>query len=502
MTERLNLADDLRKTAGSHPEKPALLHRDERVSYADLHRGADSISGGLHKIGVRTGDRVAFAVPNNPAFVSIYYGCLRAGAVAVPLDPRLVAAELRAPLAGVSPRAIIADESAAGEVMAAGPHSAPVFVIGKHPTARPFEEILVEGAAPEVATGPTDLALIAHTSGATGRPKPVMLSHGNLSASLDQLGQVPESRVEEGDVVLGVLPLSNIYALNVVLGLSIQMGATVLLEERFNPNRTLRTMVDNRASVIAGVPPMFQAWLALPNPGGFDLSAVRFAVSGGSGLWPELISEFRSRFRVEIWEGYGLTETSSAVATTRMAEQRPGSIGKALPGQEVRIVDDSGADVMPGDPGEIWVRGPNVFSGYWNDEAASAAAFSGDWFMTRDVAYKDEEGYLWLVDPEADVIEVSGFKVYPKEVEEALVAHPAVAEAAAVGEPDPKQGQRVRAFVVLREGSQASEGDLIVHCTKRIARFKVPSEIEFVPELPKLESGLVVKRILRRKAAR
>jgi long-chain acyl-CoA synthetase len=240
--------------------------------------------------------------------------------------------------------------------------------------------------------------------------------------------------------------------------------------------------------------------MELHDPTRFDLSTVRFAVSGGSGLEPSVIDRFRQRFGVEIWEGYGLTEASSAVSTTRVADQRPGSIGKVLPGQELRIVDDSGADVLRGDPGEIWLRGPGVFKSYWNDEAATSAAFSGDWFMTGDVAYQDEGGYLWLVDPESDVIEISGFKVYPKEVEEALVEHPAVVEAAAVGERDPKQGHRVKAFVVLEENALVSEGELIVHCTKRLARFKVPAEIQFTSELPRLESGVVVKRILRRRS--
>lgn len=501
MSSGPNLAEDLSKTSSSNPDKIALLHEEGSLSYAELNRRASSIAAGLAKIGVRVGDRVAIAVPNDPWFVALYYGTLRAGAIAVPFDPRLKASELRRPLATVSSRAIIAGETVANEVMAAGPHSAPVFVIGKHPTARPFEELLVDAEAHHaVAAGSDDVALIAHTSGTTGRPKAVSLSHANLSASLDQLAEVPASRVEPADVVIGVLPLSHVYGLNVVLGLSIRQGATVLLEERFHPEKTLRSVMSNGVTVLPAVPPMFRAWLELTDPGRFDLSAVRFAVSGGSGLDPQVFDEFRRRFGVEIWEGYGLTEASSAVTTTRMAEQRPGSIGKLLPGQELRIVDESGADVLLGDPGEIWLSGPNLFKSYWNDEHATADSFSGKWFMTGDVAYKDEDGYLWLVDAESDVIHISGFKVYPKEVEEVLTEHPAVEEAAAVGEPDPKQGQRVKAFVVTKEGASVGEGDLIVHCTTLLARFKVPAGIEFVSELPKLESGLVVKRILRRRS--
>lgn len=500
MNQRLNLADDLRKTAAKHPDRAALLLGDQKVSYRQADGEADRIAAGLYKIGVRKGDRVALAIPNRPPFVSVYYGILRAGAVAVPLHARLRASDLRPPVVAVSPRAIIADESVAGEVMAAGPHSAPVFVIGRHPTARPLEDILLEAPPPEVFTVPSDPAVIAHTSGTTDRPRPVTLTHGNLAASLYQLDQVPGSNVQEGDVVLGALPLSHLYGLNVVLGLSIRQGATVFLVERFDPVGTLHAVTVHGVTVIAGAPPMFRALLEVPNPNRFDLSRVRFAVSGGSGLGPELFAQFKEKFGVEIWEGYGLTEASSAVTTTRMADQRPGSIGKVLPGQELRVVDEHGNDVLLGDPGEIWIRGPNVFEGYWGDEAATADVFSGEWLRTGDVAYQDEDGYLWLVDPESEVIEVSGFKVYPKEVEEALEAHPAVAEAAVVGGPDPKQGQKVKAFVVMKGGELVpSTGDLIVHCTKNLARFKVPSEIEVVKELPKLESGLIVKRMLRRR---
>lgn len=497
MTERLNLSDDLRAAARDHPEKIALIHGEERVTYSDLERRAGRIAAGLYKIGIRTGDRVAIAIANTPWFVAVHYGCLKAGAVSVPLHPRMRASDLRKPLVTVSPRAIVAGESVAGEVMAAGPHSAPVFVIGKHPTARPFDEIYPDSPPPDAATGAGDPAVIAHTSGSTGPPKPATLTHGNLAASLDQLERIPAATVEVGDVVYGVIPLSNVYGLNVVLGLGIRKAATILLDERFDPARSLRSVAVNEVTVLPAAPPIFEAWLD-SQVSKAQLSRVRFAVSGGSGLSPRTIERFRDKFGIEIWEGYGLTEASSAVATTRMAEQRPGSIGKVLADQQLRLVGEGGVDVLLGDPGEIWVRGPNVFKGYWGNEVATKAAFAGDWLRTGDIAYQDEDGYLWLVDPETEVIEISGFKIYPKEVEEALMEHPAVAEAAVVGEADTTQGQRVKAFVVLVAGSNAGEKDLIVHCTKLLARFKVPSRVEFLEALPRLESGQIVRRLLKR----
>jgi long-chain acyl-CoA synthetase len=492
-----NLAADLRASARTSPEKPALIFKGSRISYADADSQADRVAAGLFKLGIRKGDRVAFVVGNRPTFVALYYGILRAGAIAVPINTSLRAAELRPYLNQVAPRAIVADEAVASEVMTAGPHACPVFVVGKHPTARPFEEILTDAAPHEAETGPDDVAVLAYTSGTSGAPKGAALTHGNLSANVDQLLQVRQTRVEPGDVVLGVLPMFHIYSLNVVLGMSVRQGATVALEERFDPAATLASVAGNGVTVIVGAPPMYLAWLALPDPARYDLSKVRFAVSGASALPAHVIEDFRKAFGVEIWEGYGLTETSPAVATTGLGEQRAGSIGKVLPGQEVRIVDASGQDVAPGDPGEIWVRGPNVFKGYWGEDAATEAAFSGEWFRTGDVAYRDEDGYLWLVDRQKELIIVSGFNVYPKEVEEALETHPAVADVAVVGEPDPRQGERVKAYVVLKPATSASEEELIVHCTRLLARFKVPTEIAFAKQLPHLATGKVLKRMLR-----
>lgn len=495
MTERLNLADDLRFSGLRHPDKAALIFERRLLDYGELDSLADRVALGLHRLGIIKGDRVAAAVGNHPEFAALYYGTLRAGAVSVPLRTSLRAADLRAALTATSPRAIVADEAVANEVMSAGPHAAPVFVIGEHPTARPFGEILVEGSPPDVETTAADLAVVAFTSGTGGSPKGAMLTHGNLAANLEQMMQLPQARTEPDDVVLGVLPLYHVYGLNVVLGLSVRQGATVALEERFDPAGTMESAAANGVTILVGTPHMYRAWLAM-GARRHDLSKVRFAVSGASALPAQLIADFRGAFGVEIWEGYGLTEASPTVATTRMGEQRPGSIGKVLPGQEIRLVDPLGDEVALGDPGEIWLRGPNVFRAYWEEDEATRAAFAGEWFRTGDVAYRDEEGYLWFAGRTQEVITVSGFHVYPREVEEAIASHPAVAEVAVVGEVDPRQGQRVKAFVVLRAGRSAGEEDIVVHCARRLARFKVPAGVDFVKELPVSDSGRVLKRLL------
>lgn len=491
------IAQHLRASAHTSPDHPALVWSGGGLSYAELDHEVDRLAAGLAKLGIRKGDRVVFAVGNTPAFAVIHFGILRVGAVSVPLNPGLKASELRPFIAAVTPRAIIAEESAVNDVMSAGPHAAPVFVIGKHSTARPYEQLLAEPPVEEPEIEAEDLAVLACTSGTSGTPKVTRLTYGNLTSNLEQMLEIPQARTEKGDVVLGVLPLFHIFGMNVVLGLSFLQSATVAIERRFDPAGTARRIDEAGVTAVVGAPPMYISWVASPDVDATAFSKVRFAISGASPLPPEVIPAFKERFGVEVWEGYGLTETSPTLTSTRMADQRPGSVGKPVPGVELKVVDETGDDVQPGDPGEVWVRGPNVFSGYWNDEAASADAFAGDWFRTGDVGYLDTDGYLWLVDRKKELIIVSGFNVYPREVENALRTHPAVLDTAVVGEPHPRQGESIKAFVVLRPGHNAGEEDLIVHCTRSLARFKVPSEVVFVDSLPRLVSGKVLKRMLR-----
>lgn len=492
----MNLADDLRRAAERSGDQEALVAGGDRITYAHLAREVDLVAAGLAKLGVRKGDRVAFAVGNRPPFTYIHYGALRAGAVSVPMSVRLRAQNLRELLPRIGPRVIVADEAAVNEVMAAGPHSAPVFVIGKHPTARPWREILFDAPARDIEVLPGDPAVIAHTSATTGLPKAVVLSHGNISANLDQILSIPDFAIRPEDVIYAALPLHQMYALNAVLALAIRCRASVVLEEGFDPRRSLQTIADRGVTVVPGIPPMFAAWLALPPADDRHLSKVRLFVCGGSKLAPSIGEGFRRRFGIQIWEGYGLTEATAVVTTTRASERRSGSVGKPLPGQEVRIVDGEGEDVLVGDPGEILVRGPNVSVGYWGDTKADTSAFDREWLHTGDIGYQDEDGFLWLLDRDEEVIEVSGFKVYPEEVERVLRAHEAVTDAAVVGEPDPKQGMRVKAFVVLREDREVNEDQLVVYAARRLARFKVPSTVVLVEGLPRLESGEIDKRRL------
>jgi long-chain acyl-CoA synthetase len=299
-------------------------------------------------------------------------------------------------------------------------------------------------------------------------------------------------------VVLLTLPLFHIYALNVVLGITIRQGATGVLVERFDPVATLELVQRHRVSVLFGAPPMFAAWLQAAQQGEFDLSSVRLAVSGAAPLPGQILEAFRDRFGVTIWEGYGLTESAPAVTTNALGDvAKPDSIGLVLPGVDVRLVDEHGEEVEDGDPGEIVVRGPNVFQGYWHRDEETAGAFRDGWLRTGDVAYRDEDGYLFIVDRTKDLIIVSGFNVFPKEVEDAIAAHPKVAEVVVIGVPDGRTGEAVKALIVARPGEMLTEDEILDHCRGTLARFKWPRTIELVDSLPKHVTGKVLRRQLR-----
>ena len=337
------------------------------------------------------------------------------------------------------------------------------------------------------------------TSGTAGAPKAAMLTHGNLLANLSQLQQHPDRVLGPRDVSLGVLPLFHIFGLNVVLGVTLLTGGCVVLVERFDPVSALETIADRRVTMIAGVPPMFTSWLALPDVPPEAFATVRLAVSGAAALTASVADAFRARFGVAVHEGYGLTEASPAVTSSVVSGPvKSGSIGVPLPGIELRLVDDDGEDAINGDSGEIWVRGANVFPGYWQDPVATALALTPEgWLRTGDLAVADDDGYLFIVDRAKDVIIVSGFNVFPAEVEDALLSCPGVEEVAVVGVPHPYTGETVKAFVVVGPGHFLEEDELIEWCSTRLARYKCPTKIMFVDELGHNAAGKVVRHRLR-----
>jgi long-chain acyl-CoA synthetase len=481
-----------------------LVADDRSLTYGQLEDRVRRVAGALAGIGVAKGDRVAVLLGTVPEFVEVLYGAWRLGAVVAPLNVMLTPDELGYVLADSEASLVVTDREFLPSVLAVRDRLADLHHVvvarGRSPRrTESYEKLLARAPdPPPVRVDGDDLALLAYTAGTTANPKGAMLTQGNLLANLDQMSQVPALHEAESDVVLLALPLFHIYALNVVLGITLREGATAVLVERFDPVRTLELVERHRVTVLFGAPPMFAAWLQAAEHREFDLSSVRLAVSGAAALPAEVLAAFRDRFGITIWEGYGLTETAPALTTTALGpEGRPGSIGLVLPGVEVRLVDDHGRDVDEGDPGEIVVRGPNVFSGYWRKPEETESAFRDGWFRTGDVAFRDDDGYLHIVDRTKDLVIVSGFNVYPREVEEAIASHPAVAECTVIGVPDERTGEAVKAFVVPAAGESLTEEDALAHCTERLARFKWPREVEIVRELPKHVTGKVLRRRLR-----
>lgn len=512
----MNASDLVRMTAERAPSKTALLFQDRAVTYGDLERDIAAAASGMVSLGVGRGDRVAVLVHNVPEFVAAYYAILRAGAVMIPLNTMLTSEEIAFILSDSKAKMIVVAEPFVAAIEALRgtlPALDHVVVAGSRAIegAMMWSELLTRGSEagggaapdksdlPDVPTDLGDLAVLAYTSGTTGRPKGAMLSHGNLLANLDQMGGVPLLAEAEDDVVLLVLPLFHIYALNVILGLTMKVGATAVLLERFDAVGSLEAVERHGITVLFGAPPMFIAWLNTPGVERYDLSTVRVACSGAAPLPGQVLEDFARKTGVTIWESYGLTETSPGVTSNAMGDRaKPGSIGKPLPGVQVRIVDEDGDDVEEGDPGEIAVRGPNVFSGYYNHPEETKQAFTGDgWLRTGDIGYADDDGYIFLVDRKKDLVIVSGFNVYPREVEDVLYRHPKVSEVAAIGVPHPYTGESVKALVVLKPGESATEEELLEFCRRSLARFKCPSVIDFVAELPHLATGKIAKRALR-----
>ncbi len=489
----------------NHPaESPALISRGSVTTYGDLRRQVAELRGGLARLGVEPGDRVALALANNWFFVVGYLSALGVGAVVVPLNPSSPAAEMQAELEAVGPKVLIAGSAAANAV-----NGLDVAALGiAHlfapdgsgiERAEDFETLLGGEPAPIVDRMPDDVAVLIFTAGTGGAPKAAMLTHNNLLSNIEQAQSQEGAEVLPSDVALGVLPMFHIFGLNVVLGIALHAGASVVLVERFDPVSAVETIRERKVTVVAGAPTMFAALMSLPRATARDLATVRLALTGAAPLPPEVAAGFADHFNIPLRQGYGLTEASPVVTTSVLdGEPRPYSIGRVVPGVEVRLVDEEGEDALEGDAGEIWVRGPNVFAGYWNDEAATAAAKTEDgWLRTGDVAVTDDDGYLYLIDRAKDLIIVSGFNVYPAEVEDAIIAHPGVTDVAVVGVQHPHTGEAVKAFVVVEPGVHLEEDQLIDFVGTRLARYKCPTKITFVEELPHGLAGKLLRRALR-----
>ncbi|HEX9057497.1 MAG TPA: long-chain fatty acid--CoA ligase [Ktedonobacterales bacterium] len=504
----MDLGQMLTRTAGQAPDKPAIIFRDQLTSFGELNRRANQVANALIGLGIQPGDRVALFIHNLPIFIEAYYGILKAGATVIPLNVLYKAGEIEYIFNDSGAKAILtfgpfvkealiaqAGAPALRHVIVAAPEDVPGTLAWRTTCGEAPEH------EPQVPVGENDIAVICYTSGTTGRPKGAMLAHRNLLANCEQCNMIPTVKTLPEDVVWIALPLFHIYAMNVGMNLAFMNGATVALVERFEPASSLEIIQKHRCTILYGAPPMFVAWANMPNIRDYDLSSVRYVASGAAALPVKVLETFQTVSGVPISEGYGLTEASPVVTTNAAgAVTKPGSVGPAIPGMEVKIVDEVGVEVERGQMGELICRGPNVMVGYWNKPEASAETLRDGWLHTGDLATEDSDGYFYIADRLKDMIVVSGFNVYPREVEEILFKHPAVAEASVVQYPDPYQGESVMAFVVLKPDQTVTEQELIEYCRSQIAVFKCPRKIVFRESLPKNNTGKVLRRELRDEA--
>lgn len=488
-----------------HPDDAvAVTSRGKPTTYGELRRQAGGLRGGLLSLGLEPGDRVGIVAANNWYFVVSYLAVLGAGCVAVPINPTSPVPEVQQELAAIGARVVIAGPKAkatmAGLDRGALPALETVIVSqgDEMPGALLLDDLVASEPAPMVEREADDLAVLIFTSGTAGSPKAAMLTHGNLLSNLEQCQAHPGRQQGADDVVFCVLPLFHIFGLNVVLGLSLVAGATVLLIERFDPQSALESVVTHGVTVISGAPTMWSAWASLPGAPADAFATVRLAASGAAKLDPATRRAIKEHFGLDLTEGYGLTEASPVVTSGTGLAAPEGSIGVPLPGLHVRLVDADGQDSLVGDAGELWVKGPNVFAGYWNDPEATRGALTADgWLRTGDIAVVDDDGFLFIVDRVKDLIIVSGFNVFPAEVEEVIAAHPAVAQVVVIGVPHPHSGEAVKAYVVVEPGVSVEEDDIILHCEARLARYKCPQKVMFVDEIPQNTTGKVLRKELR-----
>jgi long-chain acyl-CoA synthetase len=481
-------------------DSTALIFGGKVTTYGELRDQVARFRGGLASVGVGDGDRVALLLGNSPQFVIAYLATLGLGAVAVPLNPTSPAPELESELVTVGAEVVIVDKVSAANW--AGVDRAVVTVatvVSTEATDDPgtvsFDDLATEGPLPPVDVDGSHLAVLMFTSGTAGAPRAAMLTHGNLMANLDQ-SLSADGHIDAHDVIYGVLPLFHIFGLNVVIGLGLRVGATLLLVQRFDPSTAVQSIQDRGVTVIPGAPALWAASAHVDELSPDAFATVRLALSGASRLSVTVAEAMRDRFGVEIREGYGLTEASPIVTTSTGSPVRFGSVGRKLSGVEIRLVNADG-DALVGDVGEIWVKGANIFPGYYEDPEATAAVFTDDgWLRTGDMATTDDDGYLYLVDRSKDLIIVSGFNVYPAEVEEMLLLHPLVLEAAVVGVPHPHTGEAVKAYVVTPPDADVDEDALIEHSLDHLARYKCPTKIIFVDALPRNATGKLVRRSL------
>lgn len=522
----------LNEAAKGHPDRDAIIFYGARLSYRSLNEAADRFAAALSARGLAKGDRVSIFLPNCPQMVISYYGTLRAGGVAVSTSPLYSARELEHQLNDSGARTIVTISKLYPLVKEVAPRTPLkriivtnikeyfppllrlLFTLLKEkkeghrveldhgPGTERFKDFLSSGGPtpPSVEVHPDAPALLQYTGGTTGLAKGALLTHRNLVTNTMQTGAWLIQDRGGIEVFLGAIPFFHVYGMTVVMNLCISLGHTMVLMPQFKVKEVLEAIVKYRPTVFPGVPTMYVAINNFPEVGKYGLRSIKACLSGAAPLPVEVQTRFEALTGARLVEGYGLTETSPVThANPLYGARKVGMIGLPLPDTDAKIVDlETGERTLPpNEIGEVAVKGPQVMRGYWNRPEETEKVLKDGWLYTGDIGYMDEEGYFAIVDRKKDMIIASGFNVYPRDVEEPLYEHPKVQEAVAVGLPDPYRGETVKVYIVLKEGQSATAQEFIDYCKEKMAKFKVPTLVEFRTALPKTLVGKVLRRTLR-----
>ena len=515
----LNLATVFDYSAGEHPEKTAIVFADKRLTYGQVNAATNQIANGLAKMGIGKGDKVALSCPNLPYFPMVYFGILKTGATVVPLNVLLKSREIAYHLKDCDARAYFCFQGTPELPMA----REGVQGFKETDTCKEFRVITADPAAPSpmdgtqtlgqlmagqspafdmVQTNPDDTAVILYTSGTTGFPKGAELSHSNMV--MNALGSARLLQLTPHDVHVVVLPVFHSFGQTVQMNAGFSMGNTLVLIPRFTPDAVLGAIQNENATVFCGVPTMYWHLLTYQDKENkYDIEKIadtlRIGVSGGASLPLEILKGIEEKYRIPIMEGYGLSETCPVVSFNHLhRERKPGSIGTPIWGIEVKVFNEKVEELPTGEVGELVVRGHNIMKGYYNKPEANEEAFKGTtWFHTGDLAKIDEDGYIYIVDRVKDMVIRGGFNVYPREIEEVLLTHPAISLTAVIGVPHEQHGEEVKAFVVLKEGQEATEEEIRNWSKEQMASYKYPRIVEIRDSLPMTATGKILKKELK-----
>ena len=499
----MNVTHHLERASKLFPSKTALIFEDKSFTYFQLNQLVNRVANSLSKLEINQGDRVALFLPNIPEFIISYLGILKLGAISVSINVMLKSSEVSYILDDCTAKIVITTEELSEQVKSNDlPELENILIAEGEANIGTSLASLIANASPHlqaVELENTTPAAIVYTSGTTGFPKGATLSHGNIISNMYSQNRC--CGMKPDDHLLLFLPLFHCFGQNAILNSALNVCATIILQRRFKLENVLETITNEKITMFFGVPTVYLKLLNA-DTSNYDLSSVSYYFSAAASMPVEVAQKWQEKFGQVIHEGYGLTETSPCACYNNDLKYKLGSIGTPIDNVEMKIVDADGHRLEPGKLGEVAIRGPNIMLGYWNRPSHTAKVIQNGWLHTGDLGRIDEDGFFYIVDRLKDMINVSGFKVYPAEVENVLYQHPAIAEVAVYGVTDPMKGEIVRANIVLKAAQSLNEEAIITFCRQNLATYKVPQAFEFVRSIPKNPVGKILKRQLRKEAER